>query len=94
VLAVTLIYATIRMIRNRMDLPTIIFLVTAFVVLLGIGPWPFLGQLPLISNIVRPFITNILASGGARGILIGVALGSLVTGLRVLIGADRPYGGK
>jgi len=32
--------------------------------------------------------------GGARGILIGVALGSLLTGLRVLFGFDRPYGGK
>jgi len=26
--------------------------------------------------------------------LIGVALGALTTGLRVLVGADRPYGGK
>jgi hypothetical protein len=29
-----------------------------------------------------------------RGILIGVALGALTTGLRVLFGADRPYGGS
>ena len=35
-----------------------------------------------------------VASGGARGILIGVALGTLTTGLRILFGADRPYGGK
>jgi hypothetical protein len=26
--------------------------------------------------------------------LIGVALGALTTGLRVLFGADRPYGGS
>jgi hypothetical protein len=30
---------------------------------------------------------------GARGILLGVALGTVATGLRILIGADRPYGG-
>jgi hypothetical protein len=43
---------------------------------------------------VRPWITQVLALGGARGILIGVALGTLTTGLRVLFGADRPYGGN
>jgi len=26
--------------------------------------------------------------------LIGIALGTLLTGLRVLFGADRPYGGN
>jgi len=30
---------------------------------------------------------------GIRGILMGVALGSIATGLRILMGADRPYGG-
>jgi hypothetical protein len=28
---------------------------------------------------------------GARGILLGVALGTVATGLRVLLGIDRPY---
>jgi hypothetical protein len=36
---------------------------------------------------------NSLPVAGARGILLGVALGSLTTGLRILIGADRPYSG-
>jgi len=35
----------------------------------------------------------VFAAGGARGILLGVALGTLTTGLRILFGADRPYGG-
>jgi hypothetical protein len=43
---------------------------------------------------VRPIITQIFAAAGARGILLGVALGTLTTGLRVLFGADRLYGGK
>jgi len=34
----------------------------------------------------------VVAAGGARGILLGVALGSIVTGLRVLLAVDRPYG--
>jgi hypothetical protein len=28
---------------------------------------------------------------GVRGILLGVALGTIATGLRVLMGAERPY---
>ncbi len=28
---------------------------------------------------------------GARGLLIGVTLGAILMGMRVLIGAERPY---
>lgn len=95
VLAVTLIVAAIRMLRTRADLPAIVFLATAFVALLGIGLRSFLGQIPVLSDLAQSqVVTNALALGGARGILIGVALGALTTGLRILLGVDRPYGGK
>ena len=92
VLAVTLTYASIRMLRRRMNLVGVIFLVIALLVLLGTAPLPFLGDIPILSNLIRPFITQVLAAGGARGILIGVALGTLTIGLRILFGAERPYG--
>jgi hypothetical protein len=38
-------------------------------------------------------VTNYISLGALRGLLIGVALGTITTGLRILIGADRPYGG-
>jgi len=41
---------------------------------------------------LRNWLVQVVASGGARGILLGVALGSIVTGLRVLLAVDRPYG--
>lgn len=95
VLAVTLLVAAIRMLRARADLPAIVFLATAFVALLGIGLRSFLGQIPVLSDLAQSqIVTNALALGGARGILIGVALGTLTTGLRILLGIDRPYGGK
>ncbi len=95
VLAVTLIVAAIRMLRTRADLPVIVFLATAFMALLGIGLRSFLGQIPVLSDLAQSqVVTNALALGGARGILIGVALGTLTTGLRILLGVDRPYGGK
>jgi hypothetical protein len=99
-LAVTLTYASIRLLRKRLNLLSIVFIVTGLLMLVGTAPLPFLGDLfvingvPLFSGLLRPLIAQVLAAGGARGILLGVALGTLTTGLRVLFGADRPYGGK
>ena len=39
----------------------------------------------------REWILGVMSLGGARGILLGVALGTIVVGLRLLIGIDRPY---
>ncbi|MBI4732605.1 MAG: hypothetical protein HY781_10890 [Chloroflexi bacterium] len=93
-LAVTLTYASIRLPRRRLSVFSVIFIITGLLVLLGTAPLPFLGDTPLVSDTLRPTIAQVLAASGARGILIGVALGALATGLRVLFGADRPYGGK
>jgi hypothetical protein len=92
-LAVTLTYASIRLLRRRLSIFAVIFLITAVLILLGTAPLPFIGDTPLLSDTLRPFLAQVMAAGGARGILIGVALGALTTGLRVLFGADRPYGG-
>jgi len=89
-LTVTLLYSTVRLLRWRIDLKTSLFLVTALLVLISTGP--LTAQLPLMDGL-GGFI-QILSTGGARGILIGVALGTLTTGLRILFGADRPYGDK
>jgi hypothetical protein len=91
-LVVTLTYASIRLLRRRNNVISVIFLVTALLILLGTAPVPFIGYVPILSDMIRPFVAQVLAVAGARGILIGVALGSLTTGLRVLFGADRPYG--
>jgi hypothetical protein len=89
ILAVTLVYASIRLLRRRTDVMTVIFLVVAILFLIAVVPTP-LG--PIGDPLVQ--ILNTFSSGGARGLLIGVALGTLLTGLRVLFGIDRPYGGK
>jgi len=94
VLAITLTYASIRLLRRRLNLLSVLFLITAVLILLGTAPWPFLGDIPFLSKTLRPLIAQIPATAGARGILLGVALGTLTTGLRILLGADRPYGGK
>lgn len=92
-LTISLLYAAVRLLRRRADLMGIIFLITAALLILGSATLPF-GNMPVLGTFIRPWITQVLALGGARGILIGVALGALTTGLRVLFGADRPYGGN
>ena len=91
-LAVTLIYASARLLRRRADAMSFTFLGIAIVILLVSAPLPF-GKIPG-ADLVEWFITQFFAVAGARGILIGVALGALTTGLRVLFGIDRPYGGN
>ncbi len=93
-LVVTLTYASIRLLRRRLNLLSVTFMVTAWLILVGMAPWPFVGDVPFLSDFVRPIITQIPAAAGARGLLLGVALGTLTTGLRILLGSDRPYGGK
>lgn len=94
VLAVTLLYAAIRLLRWRSDLMAIVFILTALLIFLGTAPLPFVGYIPIVSDMLRPFVAQVPAAAGARGILLGVALGTLLTGLRILFAADRPYGGK
>jgi hypothetical protein len=93
ILSVTLIYAIVRMFRARLDLMSIVFFATVVIMLFAMIPLPFLGEIPG-TDLVRSYLAQVFAAGGARGILIGVALGTLTTGLRVLLGADRPYGSK
>ncbi|MEW6402769.1 MAG: hypothetical protein AB1649_13285 [Chloroflexota bacterium] len=93
-LTITLLYAAIRLLRRRADVMSLVFLATAVLILFGTATLPFgVGDIPVFGT-VRDWVTQVLAVGGARGILIGVALGTLTTGLRVLSGWDRPYGGK
>jgi len=77
-----------RAFRAR-NLETFLLVVACLVVLVGQAPlarylWE---QLPALKD----WVLGVPSTAGARGILIGVALGSLATGLRVLVGFDRPY---
>ena len=92
VLAIILVYAGARLLARRPRWNTIVFLVTVLLVLLGSVPLLFIGDIAPLSA-VRGWLTQVPAIAGARGLLLGVALGTVATGLRILIGVDRPYGG-
>jgi hypothetical protein len=89
-LAVVLAYAGARLFSRRINMFSLVFLLTALAVLLGMATIPIINA-PLLGD-VRSWIAQVPAVAGSRGILLGVALGTIATGLRVLIGSDRPYG--
>ena len=92
-LAVSLAVAGVRMVARRRDVYSLIFVGTALLVLLGTAPWPFGGGgLTAYFGWLRNWLAQVWAAGAARGIVLGIALGAVATGLRVLLGADRPYG--
>ncbi len=93
-LAVILTFASIRLMRKRLNWFTILFIGTALLVLLGSAPL-FGLELPFLygASSMRSILSQIPVVAGARGLLLGVALGTIATGLRILIGADRPYSG-
>ena len=91
-LSVTLVVAIIRFLRRRQDGAALLFVATVVIILLGSVPLYRYGELSLISG-VRDWLTNVLATAGVRGLLIGMAMGTIAAGIRILMGADRPYGG-
>lgn len=91
-LAVTLTLAAARVLQQRSDLMSIVFIITLFVLLAGSAPL-FGLEIPFLTRTLGPYFNRVLSVGALRGLLIGVGLGTLATGLRVLLGIDRPYGG-
>jgi hypothetical protein len=82
--AVTLIVTGMRIFRTRRNLNSVVFVVVVGAVLLSTVPY-----LGILSN-VKTVLTD-LAAGGMRGVLMGVAIGTTMTGLRIILGIDRPH---
>ncbi len=91
ILAIILIVAVARMVSERRNIFSLIFILTVFLILLGTITVPFI-DLPAIKE-MRIWVVGVWATAGARGILLGVALGTIATGIRILLGTDRPYSG-
>jgi hypothetical protein len=91
IMVVTLLYAVMRLFRQRMEMSSLVFLFTFLIFILAAAPIYIFPNLPGLGSL-RSWIAGVLSVAGARGILLGVALGTIAVGLRVLMGADRPYG--
>jgi hypothetical protein len=91
-LVIVLAYTCVRLLSRRPNTFSVVFVLTVLLVLLGTAPLLVLNEVPLLSGL-RAAIVQTLAMAGARGILLGVALGTVAMSLRILMGVDRPYGG-
>lgn len=76
--------AAYRALRVR-TLESIFLVVAALVVFLGQIPW-----FDFFAN-AKDWVLRVPSEAGVRGILLGVALGTIATGVRLLVGVDRPY---
>jgi hypothetical protein len=98
-LAVLLAYTAARMFRYRVNHVTILFIAVVIIILLGTAPLYGTTKVTGLKDVstglkmLASWFSQTLATGGARGILLGVALGTIAAGLRILMGVDHPYGG-
>jgi hypothetical protein len=66
---------------------TVIVVVAALVLIAQLPP---VAALPAVGTSVQ-WLNDYVALAGARGLLLGAAIGALVAGVRVLLGFDTPY---
>jgi len=85
--AVTLIVAGMRILRARRTAGAIIFVIAAGIILLTTVAY---SVYPNVLAVLREGVDT-LATAGMRGLVMGVALGVTLTGLRILLGIDRPH---
>lgn len=91
--AVTLVLGGMRMLRVRRNVSTLLFLAIVIIVLLGSIPLalvPYQGVMGVMVGLAD-WLQRVPAIAGMRGLALGVALGVLLTGLRVLLGVTRPH---
>jgi hypothetical protein len=91
-LAIGLTVAAFRLYRARRGWMTLVFGITTLLfVLLNSGVFTTSLDIPLIKNALG--VLQRLPDAGGRGILLGLALGAVTAGLRIIMGVDRPYNG-
>lgn len=92
-LTVTLTLAVMRLFRRRSGLLALVFAISVLVFLfLNSGVLASFDSEDSVAEILLALL-QILPVAGGRGILLGLALGSIMAGLRILLGAERPYSG-
>jgi hypothetical protein len=79
----TLTLAAFRLLRTRRSerAKSVVFILVVALVLLSTTP--FMGAEGILSSI-RDWVVNVIGMAGMRGLLLGVALGTAITALRVL----------
>ncbi len=91
-LAVTLSYSSLSFLKRKRNWMGLFFFISVILYLvINSGVLAFSADIPLLQQLLSG--CHQIPAAGARGILLGIALGSLATGIRILTGSDRPYSG-
>lgn len=93
-LAIFLLLAGVQLLKRQRTRWAFLFSLTAVVMLLGQALLtsrllPTALRQPV--NQVVEFVQTVVVTAGIRGLLIGVALATLLLSLRLLVGVERPY---
>lgn len=83
-----------QMLRNRRNGYAFLFLLTAmFILLANVLTLVTLVPAPIRDLVTqfRRFIQEVVVTAGMRGILLGIALGTITLSIRLLLGMERPY---
>ncbi len=83
----TLTLSAVRLLGERRTPASLLFILVVILTLLGTTP---LRGFEWLSDI-RSWLIDVPGLAGIRGLLLGVALGTVITGIRVLLGSDRPH---
>lgn len=83
-----LVWGAMRILRRGLTWGRLLFVLTVLVTLASL----VLSTTDSASRQFSEWLLSVPVSAGASGVLLGVALATLVAGARVLIGQDRQYG--
>lgn len=93
-LAFFLLFAGFQLIKRRRSVWAFIFIFTTIILLFSNA---LLATDLLPSNItpvveqIQDIFQNVIVLSGVRGLLLGIALGTILLSIRVLLGVERPY---
>jgi hypothetical protein len=93
-LALFLLLAGVQLLKRQRTRWAFLFSLTAVVMLLGqalLSSRLLPAALRQPVNQVVEFVESVVVTAGIRGLLIGVALATLLLSLRLLMGVERPY---
>lgn len=82
-----LVYGAATVTRRRVTWSSLLFVLVIVIVLIGSVP---LAVFQPVAE-VNAWLLSVPVNAGARGILLGIALATVVAAMRVLIGQDRSY---
>lgn len=83
-----LIYAAYRLLRNRVTWANVLFITAVLIAILGYLP---IGDNMSAMSDLRDWLLRVPATAGARGLLIGIGLGTVTVGVRILLAQERIY---